>query len=403
MAVYQYVAYNRLGHRQRGTVAAAAPSAAEDAVWQRGLYLARLREKRARARLDELLPSVFHVSRQELALFTRQLATFVHAGIPMSQALQTIGAEASSPLMRQVLSGILADLEAGKALSAAMAEHPRVFPTLYVELVRVAELTGNLERTLQQLATYLKRDMSALRRVRAAMLYPAVVLVLAAGVTVFLAVFVLPQFVRIFSEFHVPLPLPTRILLRIVEFLEARGLPLGAGLAGLSLALAAGAQTRRGRWCKDWLFLKTPVLGPLTSAAVLERFARTLSLIVKSGVPLHDGLPVVGRSTGNAVFMRRLPAVWGQMESGEGFAAPLAATGLFPPVMTQMVRVGEETGTLDTYLDQAAEFYEEELDHRIRHMTALIEPAMVVGVGLVVGFIAISLVWAMYGLVGAIK
>ncbi len=403
MAIYQYVAYTRLGRQQRGTLEAAAPSAAEEVIWQRGLFLAHLRLKGGRATLDQLLPTLFHVSRQDLALFTRQLATFVHAGIPMSQALQTIGAEASSPLMRRVLSAVLSDLEAGKPLSGAMAEHSRVFPALYVELVRVAELTGHLERTLQQLAAYLKRDMSALRKVRAAMVYPAVVLVLAAGVTTFLGAFVLPQFVNIFKEFHVPLPLSTRILLHTVEFLQARGLVLAAAAAGVVLVVAAAGRTGRGRWLKDWLFLKVPVIGTMKTAAVLERFARTLSLILKSGVPLHEGLPAVARSTDSAVYMRALPDVWAQMESGDGFARPLAGTGLFPPVLTQMVRVGEETGTLDIYLDQAAEFYDEELEHRIRQMTALIEPAMVVGVGLVVGFIAVSLVSAMYGLVGAIK
>jgi type IV pilus assembly protein PilC len=403
MATYQYLAYTAAGKRRRGALEAAAPSAAEDELWKQGLYLADLRAKAPRATLDELLPSVYHISRQELIMFTRQLATFVRAGIPMSRALQTIGAEGVSPLMRRVLGKLGADLEGGKPLSVAMAAQPRVFPVLYVELVRVAELTGNLERTLQQVAVYLKREIGALRKVRSALVYPAIVLVLAAGVTIFMAFFVLPQFVNIFKEFNVPLPLPTRILLASVEFLQKQVLWLAVGLGAIIVGLSAGLATRRGRWVKDWLMLKLPVLGPLTSAAALDRFARTLSLIIKSGVALQDGLPVVARSTGNAVFMGRLPRVWEQMQSGEGFAGPLARTGLFPPILTQMIRVGEETGTLDTYLDQAAEFYDEELDYRIRQMTSLIEPIMIVGVGLVVGFIAISLVSAMYGLVGAIK
>jgi type IV pilus assembly protein PilC len=403
MATFQFVAYSAVGERLRGTLEAAAPSAAEDAVWQRGLYLARLRLKRPPPTLQELIPTLVHVSRQELILFTRQLASFVHAGIPISQALLTIGAEGASPLMRRVLAKVRSDVEAGKPLSVAMAEQAGIFPGLYVELIRVAELTGNLERTLHQLAAYLKRDMGAIRKVRSALLYPVLVLVLAAGVTLFMAFFVLPQFVNIFKEFNVPLPLPTRILLGTVEFLQYHAALLAAGAVAIFLGIAAGLRTARGNWARDWLLLRLPVLGPLTVAAVLDRFARTLSLVIKSGVALQEGLPIVARSTGNAVYIGRLPQVWERLQTGEGFAGPLASTGLFPAVVTQMIRIGEETGTLDTYLDQVAEFYDEELEYRIRQMTSLIEPVMVVGVGLVVGFIAVSLVSAMYGLVGAIK
>jgi type IV pilus assembly protein PilC len=321
----------------------------------------------------------------------------------MSRALGTMAEESGSPLFKRVILAILDDLERGQNLSDALAKHSNVFSPLFIDLIRVAELTGNLEATLQQLAVYLRRDLNTVRRLRSAMIYPTVILVLAVGVVIVLVVFALPAFVRIFAEFKVQLPLPTRILIGIVTFLETWALELGAGIAIVVTAIVATLRTEWGRFKKDQLAIKVPVFGPIVLSAVLNRFARTLAMVLKAGVPLGQTFDAVIASTGNRVFQAGLRNVKEQMTGGDGFAGPLIRTHLFPPMLTQMVRVGEETGTLDTYLEQAAEFYEEELDHRIRSMTALIEPAMTIAVGVVVGFIAISLISAMYGLVGAIK
>jgi type IV pilus assembly protein PilC len=353
--------------------------------------------------MADYFPSLYRISRNDIILFTRQLATFVGAGIPMSRALSTIAEESGSPLFKRVILTILDDLERGQNLSDALARHPHVFPSLYIDLIRVAELTGNLEATLGQLAVYLRRDLNTVRRLRSAMIYPAVILVVATIVVIILVVFALPAFVRIFAEFRVQLPLPTRILLGIVTFLEKWGLAIGAGVLAIAAGIVVALRTERGRYARDRLAIKLPVFGKIVLSAILNRFARTLAMVLKAGVPLGQTFDAVIASTGNRVFQRGLLTVKEQMTSGEGFAGPLIRTRLFPPMLTQMVRVGEETGTLDTYLEQAAEFYEEELEYRIRAMTALIEPVMTVTVGVVVGFIAISLISAMYGLVGAIK
>jgi type IV pilus assembly protein PilC len=321
----------------------------------------------------------------------------------MSRALSTIAEETGSVLFRRVLLTVLADLEKGQNLSDALVRHPGVFPPLYIDLIRVAELTGNLESTLKQLAGYMRRDMSTLRRVRSAMVYPAVIGVVAAVVVVILVVFAMPAFVRIFAEFHVQLPLATRILLAIVAFIQAWFLAIGGVILAAVVAGWLALRTTRGVYLKDRLLLRTPVFGVIVQAAILNRFCRTLSVVLKAGVPLGQTFDAVVTGTGNLVYERGLQTVREQMTSGEGFAGPLARTRLFPPMLTQMVRVGEETGTLDTYLEQASDFYEEELDYRIRAMTALIEPVMTVIVGVVVGFIAVALISAMYGLVGALK
>jgi len=401
--MYAYRAYTETGRKQEGRIEAAGTSAAEEALWREGLKIVRLVSAPAQKTVADYFPTLFRVTKSDLVLFTRQLATFVAAGVPMSRGLATMAEETPSRQLRRVIFDILQDLERGQNISEALARHPLVFPPLYVDLVRVAELTGNLEETLKQLAAYLRRDIGAARRLQAAMVYPSVVLAVAIVVVIILAVFALPAFVRIFAEFNVPLPLSTRILIGLVKFINTWGLWIAGGLVALAAGFILSLRTQWGAYFKDLAILRAPVLGPIVLAAVMTRFARTLAIVLKAGVPLAQTFEAVIRATGNLVFRRGLEAVREQMTGGEGFAGPLSRTRLFPPMITQMVRVGEETGTLDVYLEQAAEFYDEELEHRIRQMTSLIEPVMTVGVGLVVGFVAVSLISAMYGLVGALK
>lgn len=403
MPSYAYRAYTETGRRRDGRIDAAGTAAAEQALWLEGLKIVDLTPAPPKKTMADYFPSLYRISQGDIILFTRQLATFVGAGVPMSRALGVIAEETGSPLFKRVILAVLADLERGENLSDALVKHPKVFSPLYIDLVRVAELTGNLESTLTQLAGYLRRDLNTLRRVRTAMVYPSVILVVATGVVLILVFFALPAFIRIFAEFKVELPLPTRILIGFVDFTRQWAFIIAGFIVALACGIVVTLRTEQGGYLKDQLSIKMPILGPIILAAVLMRFARTLAMVLKAGVPLGQTFDAVIASTGNRAFQRGLTTVRDQMTSGEGFAGPLIRTRLFPPMLTQMVRVGEETGTLDTYLEQAADFYDEELDYRIRTMTSLIEPVMTVAVGLVVGFIAVSLISAMYGLVGAIK
>jgi len=400
---YAYKAYTERGQKREGVIEAGGTSAAEQALWLEGLKIVQLNPAAPKKTMADYFPSLYQISRQDLILFTRQLATFVGAGVAMTRALTVIAEETASPLFKRVILTILDDLERGQNLSDSLVKHPKVFPSLYVDLIRVAELTGNLEATLKELAGYLRRDLNTVRRVRTAMIYPAVILVVATAVVIILVFYALPAFVKIFAEFRVQLPLSSRILIAIVGFTRAWGLAMGVVVLSIVGAIVLALRTQRGLYAKDQISLRLPVMGPIVLSSVLNRFARTLAMVLKAGVPLGQTFDAVIAGTGNRVFQRGLGTVKEQMTSGEGFAGPLLRTHLFPPMLTQMVRVGEETGTLDTYLEQAADFYEEELDYRIRAMTSLIEPVMTVAVGLVVGFIAVSLISAMYGLVGALK
>ena len=403
MPSYAYKAYTERGQKREGRIEAGGTSDAEQALWLEGLKIVQLIPAPPKKTMADYFPSLYQISGQDLILFTRQLATFVGAGVAMTRALTVIAEETASPLFKRVILTVLDDLERGQNLSESLVKHPKVFPSLYVDLIRVAELTGNLEATLKELAGYLRRDLNTVRRVRTAMIYPAVILVVATAVIIILVVFALPAFVKIFAEFRVKLPLSTRILISIVDFTRTWGLVIGAVFALLALSVVVALRTKRGVYVKDLMSLKAPIIGPIVLSAVLNRFSRTLAMVLKAGVPLGQTFDAVIAGTGNKVFQRGLGTVKEQMTGGEGFAGPLLRTHLFPPMLTQMVRVGEETGTLDTYLEQAADFYEEELDYRIRAMTSLIEPVMTVAVGIVVGFIAVSLISAMYGLVGALK
>src|SRR5437870_7471291 len=403
MPSYAYKAYTERGKKREGRIEAAGTSDAEQALWLEGLKIVELNPAPPKKTMADYFPSLYQISRQDLILFTRQLATFVGAGVAMTRALTVIAEETASPLFKRVILTVLDDLERGQNLSESLVKHPKVFPSLYVDLIRVAELTGNLEATLKELAGYLRRDLNTVRRVQAALIYPAVILVVATAVIIILVFFALPAFVKIFAEFRVKLPLSTRILIAIVDFTRRWGLVIGAVVVAAAGGIVLALRTARGAYVKDQLSIRVPILGPIVLSAVLNRFARTLAMVLKAGVPLGQTFEAVIACTGNRVFQRGLTTVKEQMTSGEGFAGPLIRTHLFPPMLTQMVRVAEETGTLDTYLEQAAEFYEEELEFRIRAMTSLIEPVMTVAVGVIVGFMAVSLISAMYGLVGALK
>src|SRR3989441_6123045 len=246
MPSYAYRAYTETGQRRDGRIDAAGTAAAEQALWREGLKSVDIRPAPPKKTMADYFPSLYHISQTDIILFTRQLATFVGAGVPMSRALGVIAEETASPLFKRVILAVLADLERGQNLSEALVKHPKVFPALYIDLVRVAELTGNLETTLTQLAGYLRRDLNTIRRVRTAMIYPGVILVVATGVVLILVFFALPAFTRIFAEFKVQLPLPTRILIGIVDFIRDWAIVIAGVIVAFAGGVVIALRTQRG-------------------------------------------------------------------------------------------------------------------------------------------------------------
>jgi type IV pilus assembly protein PilC len=404
MRRYRYVAYETGGRRLVRSVQADSREDVKQLAWAEGLHLVDIRLPRfSIPSLEEAFPTFIRVRRSEVILFTKQLATFVRVGVPIMDGLSVLREQAGSSQMRKALGEMITDLGTGSSLSDALGRFPNIFTGLYVEMIRSAELSGNLDDVLKQLANYMSRDESSMRKVRNAMIYPAIVIGLAMVVISVLIGFVLPAFARLFQDFRATMPLPTRILLAVGIFCRDH-LPMIFLALGLIVATAVlSSRTNRGRSVFDGAILRVPLLGTIVRYSVVERYLRTLATLARAGVPITLMLDTANRSLGNLVFLRGLAAVRPQMLSGDGFARPLARTGLFPRLVIQMVKVGEETGSLDVNLEEAADHYAEEVDYRLKQMIAMMEPALVIAVGAMVGFIAISVIAPMYSLVHAVR
>ncbi|TMB94893.1 MAG: type II secretion system F family protein [Chloroflexi bacterium] len=370
---------------------------------QRGYRVVSLRP--ARGGWHEIyreLPTFFAVGASDLILFSRQLATFLKVGVPITDAIRLLRSGTHSGAFKAALNDVNADLDDGESFSVAISHHPNIFNQLYVDMVRAAEYSGNLDKVLLQVANYLQRQDTAMKKLRSAMIYPAIILTLAVVVCGVLIVFVLPNFVSLFREFHADLPLPTRMLIAVGAFAQAWRLQIIIGAALLAAGAFLFLQSRPGRVAWDHTLIRLPIIGTIVVFAIIERFTRTLSTMLRAGIPISQTFDVAIASAGNIRYRQGLESVRNRMSSGDGFSQPLAATGLFPPMVIRMVRVGEETGTLDQSLEQIADFLAEEMDYKVRNMISLMEPSLVIGVGGAVGFVAISVILPMYGLLRAV-
>ena len=400
MPKFSYAAIDASGATVEGSEKADTIGDVRSALIAKNLYPVKIEEKRGALQFEL---SQEKVKKKELMHFTRQLAVFVKAGIPITEALDIIGDETSDVALRRTIVSMTENLRNGGTLSDAAKKHPEAFPTYYLGILQSAELTGKLDETLENLAGYLERELETRAKVVGALSYPMVVMVLAVITVAVLAGYVLPQFKPLFEELNADLPLPTRMLLGLATvFTDMIYIPIGVfvGVAGLLYWLF---RTTGGKGPKDRLMLKIPIISGIVEYAVLERFCRILGAMVKAGVPLPEGLKTTTESVDNIVFHDALTAAQEVMLEGGGFARPLADTGLFPGAAKQMFKVGEETGTLDEQLHVASIYFDRELESRIKKFTAMFEPIMIVFVGVIVGFVAMALVSAMYGVLGSTK
>jgi type IV pilus assembly protein PilC len=400
METYRYSALDERGDKVTGTEKATSASAAHLALLQRGLEPVELREHKSILKFEITKKMV---SRKEVMHFSRQLSVFVQAGIPIMQSLDVIAEETTDKLLKRVLVEMIAQLQAGDTFATAAASHPEAFPRYYVAVLESAELTGTLDKILDELADYLQRDLDARSQVISALIYPAVVACLAVVTVVVLAAFVLPKFKTFFESLNAKLPLPTRMLLSVSGFISAWWYAILGVVLLLVIAFVALRRSTKGRAWLDAVILKLPVAGSLVQAAIVERVCRVLASLVTAGVDLPRALAVTADSSNNAVYSAGINHIREQMMEGAGLAEPLAETGLFPAAARQMFRVGEETGTLDKQLETAASFYHRELELKVKHFTSLFEPAVIIFMGVIVGFVAVALVSAMYGIYSQVK
>jgi type IV pilus assembly protein PilC len=395
MTKYKFEAVDIEGKTVKGVEVAGSTGAARLALSARGLQPMSVDEKPSLLKLEI---SKRRVPRDVVMGFSRQLSVFISAGIPILEAMEIILEETSDKTFKKVLADMVEGLQSGDTFSSAAAAHPEAFPLYYVGILNSAELTGALDVTLLQLAEYMQRDADAKSRVVSALIYPMIVMGMSLVTVVILATFVLPRFKVFFSSLNAKLPLPTRMLLAATGLVSKYYMFI---LGGILLVVVAGIwswRSKAGRIRLDAIMLKLPLLGDMITHAILERICRILASMLSAGVALPEAMLVTADATNNAVYKRGLDDIRDEMLEGQGLAAPLARSGLFPSAARQIFRVGEETGTLDEQLRVAAGFYDRELDIKIKRFTSLFEPAVIIFMGVVVGFVAVALVSAMYGI-----
>ena len=401
MPRFAYAAIDANGTSVEGVTKASTIGEARAHLVNKSLYPVKIEEKRGKLASIELTQE--KVKKKELMHFTRQLAVFVKAGIPLTEAMEIIGDETTDSALQRCIAHMVEEIRNGGTLSGAAAKHPEAFPNYYMGILGSAELTGRLDETLENLAGYLERELETRAKVVSSLSYPGVVMVLAVFTVAVLAGYVLPQFKPLFEELDADLPFMTRALLFVATLFSTLWyIPFSIG--GLFTAFMLWMmKSEAGRTFKDHLVLKIPVVRGIVEYAILERFCRILGAMVRAGVPLPDAMKTTTDATSNSVYRERLAEAQLEMMEGGGFARPLANTELFPGAARQMFKVGEETGTLDEQLHVASIYFDRELEQRLKKFTTMFEPLMIVFVGLIVGFVAIALVQAMYGVMNGLK
>jgi len=405
MPTFVYEVRDATGQLRRDTIEAQNVRVATARLQEQKMTVISIKEKASGAGADGLaglLQKMRKVNEQALVVFSRQFATMINAGLAMVRCLDILSEQTEDKKLQQVLIQVRRDVEGGSTLSNALGKHPNVFSQLYVSMVKAGEMGGVLDEVLERLAGFMEKDFSLKKKVKSALTYPVVILVMALGIVFFLVTYILPTFVTLFEGMSLKLPLPTQILIGVTKgarnpmVLIPCALIFGAGGFGLSQYV----KTSAGKKQYDLLKLNIPIFGLLNKKVAISRFCRTLGTLLSSGVPIMQALEIVGRASGNEIISMTVGKVRESIREGESIASPLGASGMFPPMVTQMVAVGEETGNLDAMLSKIADFYDTEVDYMLSSLTSMLEPIMIVGMGGIVGFIVISVFLPLYQLIG---
>ena len=408
MPSFAYQAKDASGKTVNGVIEAENERVLRAKLREMNYYVTGITQKSSsvmNADLGAVLSKFKGVSEQALVVFARQFATMINAGLAMVRCLDVLGVQTEDAQLKPIIVAVRREVEGGSTLAAALGKFPKVFSALFVNMVRAGELGGILDDVLNRLAGFLEKDFNLKKKVKSAMTYPTVILVMAVGIVIFLVTFILPTFVSMFQQMNMALPLPTKILITFT--IAARNIYVWMVAGPLIVAAAVlfnrYVSTQAGRRQFDAFKLKLPVFGMLIRKVAISRFCRTLGTLLQSGVPIMQALEIVGKASGNEVVAETVGKVRDSVREGESIAVPLQLSGMFPPLVTQMVSVGEETGNLDGMLSKIADFYDTEVDYMLASLTSLLEPMMILGMGFVVGFIVISVFLPLYQIIGNIK
>jgi len=394
MAVYKWAGVSPKGETLQGEMEATSREAVIIRLRTQRIQPipAKIRQKGKGLEYEIKLPSIgSEVKQRDIVVFTRQFATMINAGLPILQCLQILGAQTENKAFRKVINELKDDVEAGGTLAEATRRHPRVFGDLYTSLVQAGEIGGILDTILQRLATYLEKAAALKGKIKGAMIYPSAIVAAAVLVTAILLIWVIPVFGEVFKSFGAELPAPTQFVINVSNFVIAWAWYLAAVPLLVGVGIKAAYRTERGRIAIDAALLRVPVFGDLIRKSAVARFSRTLSTLVSSGVPILDALQITARTAGNKIIERAVMDARGSIASGRTIADPLTESKVFPPMVCQMIGVGETTGALDGMLTKIADFYDDEVDQTVANLMSLLEPMVILFLGGVIGGLVVSM------------
>jgi type IV pilus assembly protein PilC len=398
MPDYKYRGTNRSGASVSGVATAANKTELASLLKRQQITPTKMSEKGKEFNIPTFGSGV---DSKELAIFTRQFSVMIDAGLPLVQCLEILASQQENKTFQKVLTATRAQVEGGSTLSTAMRSSPKVFDALYTNMVEAGETGGILDTILQRLSTYIEKNVKLQRAVKSALVYPVGVLTVAGGVITLLLWKVVPIFATLFAGLGADLPLPTKIVVGLSNFVGSIfGLLIVVAFIAVLVGLKVWYGTPSGRYAIDATVLKLPVLGILMRKIAVARFTRTLGTLISSGVPILEGLDITARTAGNAVVERALFKVRKALEEGKSLTEPLKETAVFPGMVTQMIAVGEQTGAMDAMLQKIADFYEEEVDAAVKDLLTALEPIMIVFLGVVVGGVVISMYLPLFSLIG---
>ncbi len=390
MATFKYVAKDTNAHTVNGKIIADTQAAVIEELRKRKLVIISVVEVKESVSSAEFFSSK-KIKPEELSIFTRQLATMIEAGIPLLQGLEALQEQVEHPYFKKVIGLIKADIEVGSSLSVAFAKYPKIFDTLFVSMVKAGEAGGMLNIILDRVAMYMEKTIKLQRKISSAMVYPQMVVGMAMCITGFLLYKVVPTFSGIFDSLNAELPGPTKVLLAISNALQHSMLWIIGGIILAAVLFSYYKRTESGQLRIDRIKLKLPVFGDLIRKVSISRFCRTLATLTQSGVPILVALDIVGRTCGNKVVEIAVNNVKTNVREGENIAPPLVKSGVFPPMVTRMIAIGEKTGEIEKMLVKIAEFYDDQVDAAVAGLTSLIEPLIIGFLGIVVGGIVVAL------------
>ncbi|EPZ44128.1 MULTISPECIES: type II secretion system F family protein [Alicyclobacillus] len=398
MAVFTYEGIVSRGHRQRGRVEAEHRDEALYQLTQQGIHVVQIEEVKNSVWTKEITFGRKKIKPDEFVVFCRQFATLIRAGIPVVESLQVLAEQARSKDFRFALDSVMERVTDGTALSESLAQHPKIFPQMFVQMVHAGEVSGTLDDVLESTATYVEKQHETTEKIKSAMVYPVSVSIFSIAVAIFLLVRVIPTFVTVFQDQHLTLPLPTRIILALSFFVTHRWYIVLSIIVVLCAAILIASRNPKNLYLKDKWILRIPVFGTLLQKAAVARTTRTMSMLFRSAVPALEAISITADAVDNRYIASTLRDAREHLQSGESIVEPLRANDAFPPMVTQMIRIGEQTGNLDDMLGKVADFYEADVATMVDRLRQLIEPVMIAFLAVVVGGIVLAALLPMFSL-----